>query len=97
MSNIIEELYYGNIDPQELNSELSAKLKKKFSNLAEKEEQLTARLNGEDKALFQNYVSAYIEFSTSSNADSFISGLAQDSYMILLLRSKFTHSTDNSE
>ena len=45
-----------------------------MSNLAENEEQLTARLTGEDKELFQNYVSDYIEFSTISNADSFISG-----------------------
>ena len=65
MSNIIEDFYYGNIEPQEVNSELTPKLKKKLSNLAEKEEQLTARLSGEDKEQFQNYVSAYIEFSTS--------------------------------
>ena len=74
MSNFIEELYYGNIEPQELSTELSGKLKKKLSKLSKKEEQLTARLNGEDEELFQNYVSAYIEFSTTSNADSFISG-----------------------
>ena len=74
MSNIIEDFYYGNIEPQEVNSELTPKLKKQLSNLAEKEEQLTARLNGEDKELFQNYVNAYIEFSTTSNADSFITG-----------------------
>ena len=74
MSNIIEDLYCGNIEPQECNSELTPKLKKKLSNLAEKEEQLTARLTGEDKELFQNYVSTYIEFSATSNADSFISG-----------------------
>ena len=72
--SFIEDFYYGNIEPQELNSELTHKLKKKLSNLAEKEEQLTARLNGEDKELFQNYVTSYIEFSTRSNADSFISG-----------------------
>ena len=65
MSNIIENFYYGNLEPQEVNTELTPKLKKKLSNLAEKEEQLTARLSGEDKELFQNYVSAYIEFSTS--------------------------------
>ena len=53
MSNIIEEFYYGNIEPQEVNSELTPKLKKKLSNLAEKEEQLTAKLTGEDKKLFQ--------------------------------------------
>ena len=46
MSTIIEEFYYGNIEPQEVNSELTPKLKKKLSNLAEKEEQLTERLNG---------------------------------------------------
>ena len=74
MSNIIEELFYGNLEPQEVNSELTPKLKKKLSNLAEKEEQLTARLNGEDKELFQNYVSAYNEFSSISISDSFISG-----------------------
>ena len=74
MSNIIEDFYYGNIEPQEVSSELTPKLKKKLSNLAEKEEQLSARLTGEENELFQNYVSAYIEFSTTSNADSFISG-----------------------
>ena len=85
MSNIIEDFYYGNIEPQEVNSELRPKLKKKLSNLAEKEEQLTARLTGEDKELFQNYVSAYIEFSTTSNADSFISGFR--------FGSRFTYDT----
>ena len=85
MSTFIEEFYYGNIEPQEVNSELTPKLKKKLSQLAEKEEQLTARLTGEDKELFQNYVSAYIEFSTTSNADSFISGFR--------LGAKFTYET----
>ena len=85
MANIIEDFYYGNIEPQEVNSELTSNLKKKLSKLAEKEEQLTARLNCEDKELFQNYVSSYIEFSTTSNADSFISGFR--------LGSKFTYDT----
>ena len=85
MSTFIEEFYYGNIEPQEVDSELTPKLKKKLSNLAEKEEQLTARLTGEDKELFQNYVSTYIEFSTTSNADSFISGFR--------LGAKFTYET----
>ncbi len=42
MSNIIEDFYYGNIEPQEVDSELTSKLKKKLSQLAEKEEQLKA-------------------------------------------------------
>ena len=74
MSTIIEDFYYGNIGPQELNSEITPKLKKKLSQLTEKEEQLTARLNGEEKELFLNYASAYNEFTSISNSDSFISG-----------------------
>ena len=74
MSNIIEDFYYGNLEPQEVNSELTPKLKKKLSNLAEKEEQLTSRLDGKEKELFLNYASAYNEFSSISNSDSFISG-----------------------
>ena len=85
MSNFIEELYYGNIEPQEVNSELTPKLQRKLSNLAEKEERFTARLNGEDEELFQNCVSAYIEFSTTSNANSFISGFR--------LGARFTYET----
>ena len=85
MSNIIEDFYYGNLEPQEINSELTPKLKKELSNLTDKVEQLSARLTGEDKELFQNYVSAYIEFSTTSNADSFISGFR--------LGAKFTYDT----
>ena len=74
MSNIIEDFYYGNIEPQDVNSELTPKLKKKLSNLAEKEEKITARLSGEEKEMFLSYVRTYIEFSTTSNADSFVSG-----------------------
>lgn len=85
MSNFIEDLYYGNIEPQELSTEFSGKLKKKLSQLAEKEEQLTVRLNGEDKELFQKYVSDYTEFSSISNADSFISGFR--------LGARFTYDT----
>ena len=81
MSSTIEDFYYGNIEPQEVNSELTSKLKKKLSSLAEKEEQLTARLTGEDKELFQSYVSAYIEFSTTSNA-----GCKNPTYRKLLSR-----------
>lgn len=74
MSNIIQDFYYGNIEPQELNSEITPKLKNKLSILAEKEEQLTTKLTGEEKELFLKYASAFNEFSSISNSDSFISG-----------------------
>ena len=74
MSNVIEELYYGNLEPQELTTEIRPKLKKKLSSLAKKEEELSAMLPEKEKELFTNYVLAYNEFSSIGNSDSFISG-----------------------
>lgn len=74
MSNIIEEFYYGNIEPQSLSTEISPKLKKKLSALVKKEEELTEMLSEKEKELFVNYVLAYNEFSSIGNSDSFISG-----------------------
>ena len=74
MSSIIEEFYYGNIEPQEVTTEITPKLKKKLSSLAKKEEELSAMLPEKEKELFANYVSTHNEFSSISNSDSFISG-----------------------
>ncbi len=85
MSNIIEELYYGNIEPQELSPELSDKLSKKLNALTEKKEQFTAKLTAEDKKLFLDYVNTYNELLSPSNSDSFISGFR--------LGAEFTYDT----
>ena len=85
MSTFIEEFYYGNIEPQEVNSELTPKLKKKLSNLAENEEQLTAKLTVEDKELFLDYANTYNEVLSISNSDSFMSGFR--------LGARFTYDT----
>ena len=74
MSNIIEELFYGNLEPQELTTELTPRLKKKLSELVKKEDELTSKLSEEEKELFANYVSAYNEFSSISISDGFVSG-----------------------
>ena len=74
MLNIIEDFYYGNIEPQELTTEITPKLKKKLSALAKKEEELSAMLPEKEKELFANYVNAHNEFSSISNSDSFITG-----------------------
>ena len=74
MSNIIEELFYGNLEPQELTTELTPRLKKKLRELVKKEEELTSKLSEEEKALFLNYTNAYNEFSSISISDGFVSG-----------------------
>lgn len=85
MSNVIEELYYGNLEPQELTTEITPKLKKKLSALVKKEEELTAMLPEKERELFVNYVNAHNEFSSIGNSDSFISGFR--------LGARFTYHT----
>ncbi|MEE1318006.1 MAG: hypothetical protein UHD05_00705 [Ruminococcus sp.] len=85
MYNIIEVFYYGNIEPQELTTEITPKLKKKLSALVKKEEELTAMLPEKERELFVNYVNAHNEFSSIGNSDSFISGFR--------LGARFTYHT----
>ena len=85
MSDFIEEFYYGNIEPQECTTNLTAKVKKSLSELAGKEEQLTSLLADKDKELFTDYVATYIKFSSLCNADSFTTGFR--------LGARFTYDT----
>ena len=85
MSSILEDFYYGNIEPQTLSTEITPKLKKKLSALVRKEEELTEMLPEKEKELFTNYVLAYNEFSSIGNSDSFISGFR--------LGARFTYDT----
>ena len=83
MKSFIEEFYYGNIDPQELSSELGSSLKKKLNSLVKSEDEFREKLTDEEKKMFQQYTNLYNEFLSMSVADSFISGFR--------LGAKFTH------
>ena len=85
MSDFIEDFYYGNIEPQECTTNLTAKVKKSLSELADNEEQLTSLLTGKEKELFNDYIATYIKFSSLCNADSFTIGFR--------LGARFTYDT----
>ena len=74
MANFIEELYYGNIDPQECSPELKAKIKKSLNELSEIEKILAERLIGEEQKLFSEYLEKYLEFMAVSITDGFVNG-----------------------
>ena len=91
MSNIIEELFYGNLEPQELTTEITPRLKKKLNELVKKEEELAVKLYDEEKEKFANYVSTYNEFSSMSICDGFVSGFrfgARFTYDTFVVNSK---------
>ena len=71
MSDFIEDFYYGNIEPQECTTSLTAKVKKSLSELTGKEEHLTSLLVDKEQELFTDYVATYIKFSSLCNAGSY--------------------------
>lgn len=74
MFNFIEQFYYGNIEPQECSSELTAQMKKKLRELTEKEEALGEKLSDETKVAFEDYVATCNAFTSICCADSFMVG-----------------------
>ena len=74
MANFLEELYYGNVDPQARGYRKGCHNLKVSKSINELEEKLTERLSGEDKALFLDFCNAYGELMGESSLDSFIIG-----------------------
>lgn len=72
--NIIEELYYGKIDPQDRGYRPKSPAKKASDSLNDLEEKLTEQLVGENKELFLRFCNASAEFMGESEIDTFIIG-----------------------
>ena len=79
MKSIIQELYYGNVLPQESTSETSRELKEKLRKLSETEEQLRSILSDDALVLFEDYANKCTEFSCLSCADSYVIGFRHGS------------------
>ena len=85
MANFIEELYYGNIEPQNVKSKESKAYSREMKILSENEDILLEKLPEEDKKLFLEYVDAWGIVEGESVVDSFITGFK--------LGAKFTYDT----
>ena len=85
MQHFIEQFYYGNIEPQEITTELRADVRNKLAALAKTEGVLAASLADAESELFDTYLKQSGEFLCVSNADSFIAGFK--------LGAKFTYNT----
>lgn len=73
MKSILEELYYGNIDPQSRCYLQGSHIFEVSSEMVNIEEQLNDRLDGEEKEMFKRYVEAYAELMATSELDTFMS------------------------
>ena len=82
MENFLEELYYGNLDPQARGYRKDSNILKVSENINELEEKITQRLNGEEKKLFLDFCNANSELMGDTGLDSFIVGFRLGAKMI---------------
>ena len=74
MVNFIEELYYGNIEPQNKKRKESRNYSREMKVLSENEGILLEKLPLEDKKLFLEYVDAWGIVDGESVVNSFVTG-----------------------
>ena len=72
MASFIEELYYGNIDPQARSTKQNQRVQEQLKILAKNETLLTSALSDELKKRFIEYVNAWAVVNGETNLDSFI-------------------------
>ncbi len=74
MKNMIEELYYGNIDPQGCGFEEDESVQRDMKTIRENEDYLSDTLSGEEKKRFLDYADAWAAFNGESTLAAFIAG-----------------------
>ena len=74
MKSFIEELYYGNIDPQNSGFENDAGIQRTLRTISASKDWLTAHLTCEEKKRFLDFADAWSAFNGNSTLDGFITG-----------------------
>ena len=74
MGNFIEELYYGNINPQDRSTRQNKVVQKQMEILTQSEDFLTKNLPEEHKKRFVTFSNAWDIINGESTLDSFILG-----------------------
>jgi hypothetical protein len=82
MASFLEELYFGNLDPQARGYRKDSHIIKVSNSINELEEKLTKRLQDEEKSLFLDFCNAYGELMGDVGLDSFIVGFRLGAKMI---------------
>ena len=74
MSSILEEFAYGNISPEVRFFKRNSQYGRAMRALSDNEEKLLAKLNDDEKIIFQKYVDAQGEVNLLTAADNLVYG-----------------------
>ena len=83
MKSFIEELYYGNIDPQNSGFEDDESVQRELRTISENEDWLTDHLTGEEKKRFLDFADAWSAGGGDATLDGFITGFRLGARFVL--------------
>ena len=83
MKSFIEELYYGNIDPQNSGFEDDTGVQRELQTISENEDWLTEHLAGEEKKRFLDFADAWSAFNGDATLEGFITGFRLGARFVL--------------
>ena len=82
MASFIEELYYGNINPNAKQFNLSSQYAKAMKTFCNNEKALTEKLSGDNLDLFNDLINAHDEITATSDIENFKLGFRLGVQMI---------------
>ena len=83
MKSFIEELYYGNIDPQTSGVEDDEGVQRTMQTIRENEDFFADILTGEEKKRFLDFADAWSAFNGEATLDGFITGFRLGARFVL--------------
>ena len=83
MKSFIEELYYGNIDPQNSGFEENESVQRTMQTIRENEEFLADTLTGEEKKHFLDFADAWSSFNGAATLNGFVTGFRLGAQFVL--------------
>ena len=83
MKSFIEELYYGNIDPQNSGFEDDEGVQRTMQTIRENEDFLADTLTGEEKKRFLDFADAWSAYNGDATLDGFITGFRLGARFVL--------------
>ena len=83
MKSFIEELYYGNIDPQNSGFEEDEGVQRTMQTIRENEDFLADTLIGEEKKRFLDFADAWSAFNGDATLEGFITGFRLGARFVL--------------
>lgn len=93
MMNILEELYYGNVNPDTEYFDKQSQLGHAMKVLTSKEEELLSMLNNSEKEVFKKFQNAQATVTTLTEIRKFMSGFKLGAQIMLEAMKPFDEDT----